>query len=171
MKTKQVIVLPYDPAWQKAFQDIQTYLNQALGDIIIEIEHVGSTSVIGLAAKPIIDIDIVIDGYHVFDEVRRELESLGYRHEGDLGIKDREAFKYDNLPDFMKHHLYVCPKDSIELKRHLLFRNHLRKNQEDRDRYSEIKLKAAKNHPLDIDGYIEEKSPFIGAIYQKISNS
>lgn len=171
MKTRQVIVLPYDPAWQKAFQDIQAFLNQALSDLIIEIEHVGSTSVIGLAAKPIIDIDIVIDGYHVFDEVRRELESLGYRHEGDLGIKDREAFKYDNLPGFMKHHLYVCPKDSVELKRHLSFRDHLRKSQEDRDRYSEIKLKAAKHHPLDIDGYIEEKSPFIEAIYQKISNS
>lgn len=168
MKTKQVIVLPYDPSWINAFHDIQTYLQQALGDSMITIEHVGSTSVEGLAAKPIIDIDIVIDGYHRFDEVKRRLEKLGYRHEGDLGINDREAFKYDHISHLMKHHLYVCPVYSIELKRHIAFRNHLRTHHEDKDKYSQLKLIAASKHPADIDAYIEEKRPFIESIYKKI---
>jgi GrpB-like predicted nucleotidyltransferase (UPF0157 family) len=168
MKTKKVIVLPYDQAWEKAFKTIKSFLDQALKDQVIAIEHIGSTSVEGLAAKPIIDIDIIIDSDHQFEAVKNSLEQLGYRHEGDLGIKDREAFKYDTMHDLMKHHLYVCPSDSIELKKHLTFRDYLRTHPDDRDRYSEIKKRAAMNHPEDIDGYIEEKSPLIESIYRKL---
>ncbi|PKK93770.1 MAG: hypothetical protein CVV61_02985 [Tenericutes bacterium HGW-Tenericutes-6] len=169
MKTKHVTVEPYNKAWQEAFLDIKTYLETYLKEHNIGIEHVGSTSVVGLAAKPIIDIDVVIESEEVFQEVKKELEKIGYHHEGDLGITGREAFKYDHLPHLMKHHLYVCTKDSYELKRHLTFRDHLRNHQKDRDQYSEVKLKAAKNHPLDIDGYINEKEPFIKNIYRKLN--
>ncbi|NMM62018.1 GrpB family protein [Clostridium sp. P21] len=168
MRTKKVIVVPYDYRWKEEFDKIKLYLEKGLENNIIAIEHVGSTSVEGLSAKPIIDIDVVIKNYDSFQEVKSCLESLGYYHEGDLGIKDREAFEYTEKHEFMTHHLYVCPQNSQELKRHIAFRDYLRTHDEDRDKYSEIKLQASRKYPTDIDSYIETKSPFINEIYKKI---
>jgi GrpB-like predicted nucleotidyltransferase (UPF0157 family) len=168
MRTKRVIVVPYDYRWKKEFQKIKLYLEKALENSIIAIEHVGSTSVEGLSAKPIIDIDAVIKNYDDFQNVKSRLEGLGYYHEGDLGIKDREAFEYTEKHEFIIHHLYVCPQNSQELKRHIAFRDYLRTHKEDRDKYSEIKLQGAKEYPTDIDSYIETKSPYITEIYKKI---
>ena len=94
MRTQKVIVLPYDKAWPSAFENIRLELKAVLGDLIIGIEHVGSTSVEGLSAKPCIDIDVIIRDYSSFDAVVQKLATIGYIHEGDLGIKDREAFTY-----------------------------------------------------------------------------
>lgn len=167
MRTKRVVVVPYDYKWNDEFQKIKLYLEKTLKNNIIAIEHVGSTSIEGLSAKPIIDIDVVIKNYDNFHKVKSSLESLGYHHEGDLGIKDREAFKYIEKYEFMKHHLYVCPVDSEELKRHITFRDYLKTHKEDREEYSSIKLQASKKYPSDIDSYIEFKSPIITEIYKK----
>ena len=127
MRTKKVIVLPYDRAWKSAFEEIKKEIESVIGDLIIGIEHVGSTSVEGLSAKPVIDIDVVIKDYSVFDDVIDKLGSIGYFHEGNLGIEDREAFKYLDKPHLQTHHLYVCPQQSRELHRHITFRDFLRK--------------------------------------------
>ena len=166
MRTKKVIVLPYDASWKTAFNDIRRELEAALGDLAVGIEHVGSTSVEGLSAKPIIDIDVVIRDYSVFDAVVRKLASVGYVHEGDLGIKDREAFKYTHKPHLQKHHLYVCPQDSAELRRHITFRDFLRSNPDAVQEYSAVKETAARLYPEDIDGYIAFKSPCIERLYR-----
>ncbi|GKX68534.1 GrpB family protein [Inconstantimicrobium mannanitabidum] len=170
MRTKSVIVLPYDSNWRNEFEKIKLYLERALGNTILGIEHVGSTSIEGLAAKPIIDLDVIIESYNNFEDVKSRLEGLGYSYEGDLGIKDRQAFKYDEKQktEFLTHHLYVCPKYSEELKRHLTFRNYMRAHKEDVDKYGEVKLQAAKMFPTDIDSYLEYKSPCIIEIYKKI---
>ena len=167
MRTERVIVVPYDSKWNDEFQKIKFYLEKELKNNIVAIEHVGSTSVEGLYAKPIIDIDIIIENYDKFEDVKSHLENLGYYHEGDLGIKDREAFAYSEKHEFMIHHLYVCPGDSKELKRHTTFRDYLRTHKEDREKYSEIKLKVAIKYPTDIDSYLEYKSPCIAEIYKK----
>jgi len=168
METKRVIiVVPYDPRWKSKFQIIKEHLDKALGSSIIEIEHVTSTSVEGLYAKPIIDIDIIIDSYDKFNIVKTLLENLGYYHEGNLEIKDREAFEYRGDKEFMRHNLYVCPQDSGELIRHITFRNHLRTNKDEREKYSQSKLVAAKKYPNDIDKYIEAKSECVNEIYKK----
>ena len=101
MRTARVKVLPYDKSWKTAFEEISREIENALGDLIVGIEHVGSTSVEGLSAKPCIDLDVIIKDYSVFDAVVRNLESIGYIHEGNLGIQDREAFKYSNRPHLM----------------------------------------------------------------------
>ena len=167
MRTKKVIVVPYDKAWKSAFEEIKKEIERVIGDLIIRIEHVGSTSVEGLSAKPIIDIDVVIKDYSVFATVVQKLETIGYIHEGDLGIKDREAFKYTDKPHLMMHHLYVCPQYSEELHRHITFRDFLRSNPEAVRKYSLIKEKAAELFPNDIDGYIEYKSPCIKELYKE----
>ena len=167
MRTKRVVVVPYDEAWKNAFEEIKTDIEAEIGALIIGIEHVGSTSVEGMSAKPCIDIDVIIKNYSVFDEIVRKLGAIGYIHEGDLGIKDREAFKYADKSHLMTHHLYVCPRDSEELHRHIAFRDFLRKNPEAVKEYSMVKEKAAALFPDEIAQYIAFKAPCIEELYIK----
>ena len=166
MRTAKVIVVPYDKAWRSAFEDIKTEIESALGELIIGIEHVGSTAVEGMSAKPCIDLDVIIKDYSSFDSVVDRLKAIGYFHEGDLGIKDREAFGYENKPHLPNHHLYVCPQYSKELKRHIVFRDFLRSNIDAVGRYSMVKETAARLFSDDIDKYIEYKSPCIKELYK-----
>ncbi|MBR3954904.1 MAG: HAD-IA family hydrolase [Clostridia bacterium] len=164
---KRVIVVPYNEQWKTDFEIIKQHLLPAAEDIIIGIEHIGSTSVKGLSAKPIIDIDIVIKDYSVFDTIVERLATLGYIHEGNLGIKDREAFDYKGNADLPKHHLYVCPEFSAELHRHISFRDYLRNHPEAVQKYSKVKEEGAKLFPDSIDDYITYKSPCIEEISRK----
>ena len=164
---RKIIVVPYDPNWKTEFERIKGELVQALKNNIITVEHVGSTSVEGLAAKPIIDIDIVIKDYNSFETVKNILESIGYTHNGDQGVKERHAFKYSDKPHLTAHHLYACPEYSQELKRHIAFRDYLRMHPEDRDWYGSVKMLAAKHYPEDIDSYMIAKNPCVREIFCK----
>ena len=161
---RNIIVTPYDPKWLQEFDQIRNELELALQDSIIAIEHVGSTSVPGLWAKPVIDIDIVIEK-DKFDIVKRQLSKIGYTHEGNLGVEGREAFKYDDKSHLAEHHLYVCNKDADELKRHLALRDFLRNHEDYRDKYSKVKIQMAEKYPHDIDHYLDGKQPVILEIY------
>lgn len=163
---RTIIVLPYDQNWPNEFDKIKDELLPAIGEDVIAIEHVGSTSVKGLYAKPIIDIDIVIEN-GMFDTVKNDLVKLGYIHAGDQGIIGREAFKYVDKQHLMDHYLYVCNKNADELKRHIAFRNYLRTHDADRDEYSKIKLEMARKYPHDINSYTNGKSSIILSIYKK----
>ena len=168
MTTKHIVVLPYNAQWKQDFLKIKAELTNALGQLVIGIEHVGSTSVQGLSAKPIIDIDVIIKDFTILEDVISALRKIGYQHEGNLGIAGREAFKYDGKEHLQKHHLYVCPEDSPELKRHIAFRDYLRTHPNAVQKYSHIKEEGAKQYPDDIERYIEHKSPFIEKIYAEI---
>ena len=166
-QTRRVEVVPYDPAWQAHFEKLQQYLLSILTGQGVRVEHVGSTSVPGLAAKPILDVDVVIQNMTNFEVVKAALESDGYYHIGDLGIRGREVFKYENKLQFMSHHLYVLSADSEELNRHLTFRDWLRSHPEDRELYANTKLIAAQKFPHDIGAYIDAKSDIIFDIYHR----
>lgn len=172
MVTKHVVVERYSETWPRNFISIRNEIKDALRDLVLRIEHVGSTSVPGLSAKPIIDIDVVIRDCSVFDAVVTKLGAIGYQYEGDLGIAGREAFRYDGKAHLQKHHLYVCTQDSAELKRHVAFRDYLRSHPDAVREYSRIKEEGAARYPYDIEKYIGYKSPFIERIYRKagISN-
>jgi GrpB-like predicted nucleotidyltransferase (UPF0157 family) len=158
----------YNPQWETIFHEVKTIIHNELGDTIVSIEHVGSTSVKGLGAKPILDIDIVIENYSIFPHVVQGLEKLGYFHQGNLGVEDREAFdrKDTSVPWdgkntlWMKQHLYVCPKDSKELARHLAFRDYLRTHPEAAKQYEQIK-RALAEVMKDRTAYSEGKSVFV----------
>ena len=165
MRTKKVTVLSYDKGWKDDFAAIQKELVSAIGELILGIEHVGSTSVEGLSAKPCIDIDVVLPDYSVFDEAVRRLAAIGYQYEGDLGIPHRHAFAYRDKPHLQTHHLYLCPRFSPELHRHITFRDYLRTHPEAVKEYSAVKEEAARLFPDDIDRYIQYKSPCIQKIY------
>lgn len=167
MKTTKVTVVPFDKSWRSAFSSIKAEIENVLGDLAVGIEHIGSTSVEGMSAKPCIDIDVIIRDRSVLRAVISKLETIGYIHEGDLGIKDRDAFRYSDKPHLMMHHLYVCPMDSDELRRHITFRDFLRKNAEAVKKYSAVKEKAANLFPNDIEKYMEYKSPCIQELYKE----
>jgi GrpB-like predicted nucleotidyltransferase (UPF0157 family) len=157
-----VVVIDPDPAWPDRFRELRDGLAPALAGLPIRIEHVGSTSVPGLAAKPRLDIDIILptrDVAVLFDRVKTALEGLGYRHQGDLGIPGRAAFRQPE--GAFPHNLYVCPDDLLALKNHLHFRDHLRARPDVRDRYAELKRDLAARFPDDVDAYCRGKTDFI----------
>jgi GrpB-like predicted nucleotidyltransferase (UPF0157 family) len=169
-----VVVMPYDPEWGRAFEALRRVLLQAVGEIVVGVEHVGSTSVPGLAAKPIIDVDAVIPSRKVLPIAVHRLAALGYRHEGDLGVSGREAFaRADDVPRdgsgriWLSHHLYVCATDSPELRRHLAFRDWLRTNAGAADRYGSLKLRLAAAYRFDRDRYTAAKTAFIDAVLRE----
>ena len=166
MKTSRVTVLPYDKAWKSAFEAIKAEVEAALGELAVAVEHVGSTSVEGMSAKPCIDLDVVIADYGVFPRVVARLAAIGYVHEGNLGIEGREAFDCKDKPHLCKHHLYVCPRDSRELRRHVVFRDYLRAHPEAAAKYSAVKEEAARLYPDDIDGYMNHKAGVIAELYK-----
>ena len=160
------MIAPYDENWPFEFERIKRELGSALGDCALAIEHVGSTAVPGLCAKPIIDIDVVTEKCGLASAVKH-LREIGYFHVGDLGIAGREAFSYENKPHLMEHHLYVCDRAAEELRRHIALRDFLRCNSEYREKYSQIKIEMAQKHPHSIDDYISGKQPVILEIYRK----
>jgi GrpB-like predicted nucleotidyltransferase (UPF0157 family) len=162
-----LIVLPYDPNWKTEFERIRDYLMGIIGELILEIRHVGSTSVPGLCAKPIIDIVAVIDSYNVFPEIVSRLEKVGYNHMGDQGVKEREAFKRLIPDDFMDYHFYICLKDSDELNRWDLFLNALRSNKEFADKYGKLKMRLIEEVNGDRVLYTDSKTDFILDVINK----
>jgi len=166
MRTKRVVVEKWNPQWKYEYEKIVASLGKDIIYNSIKIEHVGSTSVEGLSAKPVIDLDIVIEK-DKFAIIKELLNKKGYEHEGDLGIEGREAFSYSGKEELMTHHLYVCPKNSKELFKHITFRNFLENNPALAAEYSKVKEQAAVIYPDDIDKYMEFKSEIIEKIYKK----
>jgi len=158
---RTIIVETYSPTWSREYEKIRSYLWTHISDISIDIVHAGSTSVPGLAAKPIIDFNIIIESYDVFPQIVMRLQELGYEHDGDGGITTRERFKGGKRDGFMDYHMYVCPKDSPELERQILFRDYLRRNDGVRDEYAALKQSLSEQHRHDIDAYIAGKHELI----------
>lgn len=161
----------HNKRWEEEFRRIKAMLMGCIGDLIIDIEHVGSTSVEGLIAKPIIDIDIVFDSYDVFPMIAERLKTIGFIHEGDNGIGGREAFKRNHEDEYMPYHLYACPKDSEELLRHISFREFLKGNADDREAYGNLKKELAERFPRDRNSYMAGKHDCIQRIYEKIKKN
>lgn len=152
-------VVDYDPDWPQTFQRLKEYVWPSVCDVSLGIEHVGSTSVPGMAAKPVIDMDIIVAERNVVPLLTSRLAELGYEHRGDLGIQDRESF---SAPDGKPaHHLYVCVQNSLALQNHLAFRDCLRKQPFDVLAYSALKKKLAELFPNDRDQYLKGKTWFI----------
>lgn len=152
-------IVDYDPTWPQTFERLRDQLAMELGAFAGAIEHVGSTAVPGLSAKPIIDIDIVIDHPDQLPDVISRLGRLGYEHQGDLGIAGRDAF---NAPDSLPaHHLYVVVTGSKPHRDHTDLRDHLRASKQDALRYAEVKRALALRFRNDRQAYTEAKSDII----------
>lgn len=159
-----MILSEYDPKWPEQYLIISNIIQKKLTGIVFRIEHVGSTSVPGMYAKPKIDIDIVIPIGTSFEIVKRKLSELGYFHRGDLGITGREAFGrngepelYNETLDTIKHNLYACYEDNVELENHLLFRDYIRTHRDAFETYEKLKLEIANRVDQDYRKYVDTK--------------
>jgi GrpB-like predicted nucleotidyltransferase (UPF0157 family)/ubiquinone/menaquinone biosynthesis C-methylase UbiE len=163
-----LVILPYDPNWKTEFERIRDFLMDHIGDLIIKIEHIGSTSVPGLCAKPIIDLVAVIESYDVFPQIVSRLEKIGFQHEGDKGIKEREAFRRIIPDDFMDYHFYVCPKNSKEYLKQTRFRNALIKNPQIAEEYGKLKTRLVGEVNGDRVLYTNSKTDFILNVINRV---
>lgn len=162
---KSVEVLDYDGAWALAFDGLHAGLWAALSDIAISVEHVGSTAVPGLAAKPVIDIDVVVVPSRTADAIAR-LASLGYEHRGDLGVPQREAFR--SPVESPRHHLYLCPPTSPALANHIAVRDHLRADPAEARAYGVLKKRLAQEFRHDGVGYSVGKTSYLVAMLRRL---
>ncbi len=177
LRFQTMLIQEYKESWIADFNQIRQIIDEALIDLKVSIEHVGSTSIPALAAKPIIDIDIVFAKNVEFDEIRLGLERIGYIHAGNQGIAEREVFKRSKtaqthqILDFIAHHLYVCPIESKELQRHILFRDYLMANKDARVEYQNMKYEIAADANQDRKKYAQLKevkaANFINSIIEK----
>ncbi len=162
------MVEPYDTAWTLLFAALREQLKSALGPLALRVEHVGSTAVPGLSAKPVIDIDVVIADETGLSQVTDALRPLGYEHQGDLGIEGREAFGLERAGQAgADHHLYVCRESGRELQRHLVFRDYLIAHPERAAEYGQLKQALAQRLGEDREAYTEAKAEFVEAILRE----
>jgi len=162
----RVEVEAYNVEWPQTFERIRRFAWPAVRHAAMSLEHVGSTSVPGLRAKPAVDACIVVASRRDIPHVVKALSKLGYIHRGDLGVPDREAF--ERPPSLPKHHLYASHRGSLSLRNHLGLRDYLRAHPEAANEYGDLKESLARRFSEDIDGYIAGKTEFILAILRKI---
>lgn len=163
------MIQDYDPLWPQLFERLRTRLAVVLEGMADTIEHVGSTSVPGLAAKPIIDIDVLLTSSFDLPRAIARLASIGYEHRGDLGIAGREAFRAPR--EESPHHLYVCPPGNIPYLEHISFRDYLRSHQRDAEAYAELKRTLADKFRNDREAYNEAKGEFVRTILRRAAES
>jgi GrpB-like predicted nucleotidyltransferase (UPF0157 family) len=158
-------VVDYDPDWPRIFHQLRDQIWPSVRDVAVAIEHVGSTSVPGMAAKPVIDMDVVIATAAGLPLLKLRLGSLGYEHRGNLSVDDREAFlSPENLPS---HHLYACVQNSLALQNHVAVRDYLRTHPSEAAVYSKLKKRLAARFPNERERYVESKTDFILSILEQ----
>ena len=160
---RDVIVVEYDPSWPERYERERAAIVEALGDVmegVAGIEHVGSTAVPGLAAKPIIDIMVGLRELPVGERCVQPLEALEYEYRGEAGIPGRYYFRKGNP---RSHHLHMVEHGSEFWRRHILFRDLLRKRPAVAREYAALKKELAVRYRTDRLAYTEAKTPFIDA--------
>lgn len=163
------LIQPYNPDWKTEFENLKQVLCIALQHFKIAIEHIGSTAIPGLCAKPILDIDIVLKDTTLLADISAILEKLGYNNRGEQGIKGRFAFRQSTgttpltttAKKWQEHHLYICFADSLALKNHLLVRNALLQNDELVQEYAQLKLALSQEKGITREQYTQQKTDFI----------
>lgn len=143
---RDLAVVPYRSRWPELFEQEAARLRQAMGDEALRIDHIGSTSVPGLAAKPIIDIMVAVDSLDRATALIPALEALGYRHRPHDAIPERLFFAQESAPEHRTHHLSLTEMGSGYWKKHLAFRNYLRAHDDAAAEYVALKNQIAEEY-------------------------
>ena len=145
MEVEPLVVCPYDPQWRREFERLRDRAWSVVGDLAIGVEHVGSTAVLGLAAKPVVDLDVIVRNRGDVDHALARLATLGYERDGRSGlVADIEGLAAPRWPlGERRHHLYVVVAGSRVQRDRLAFRDYLRSHPQQVQRYAELKQRAA----------------------------
>lgn len=161
LNLRKVEVVPHNPLWRNAFETEAKQVAAALGENVVAIHHIGSTSIPGIYAKPIIDLLAEVRDISEVDDQSAAMKSLGYEVMGEFGIWGRRYFRKDDQKGIRTHHLHAFAAGSAEVVRHMAFRDYLAAHPEEAQKYSELKRKLAEEHALNSDKYVDGKDGFI----------
>src|ERR1700754_549093 len=147
----RVEVVPHDPRWRDAFEAEARRVAEALGENVAAVHHIGSTSIPGIYAKPVVDMLVEVRDVAEVDGRSAAMESIGYEVMGEYGIPGRRYFRKDDRDGVRTHHIHAFEAGSAEVVRHLAFRDYMLAHPADAQRYSELKRRLAEEHPQSMD--------------------
>ncbi|KGJ86765.1 GrpB family protein [Colwellia psychrerythraea] len=159
MTSRVIEVVSYDPRWVRLFESEKVLLAEAIGQNALKIEHIGSTSVVGLSAKPVIDILIEVTCLTELDKVNKHIETLGYLVKGENGITGRRYFQKGGVQH--SHHIHAFQTDDMHLCRHRAFKEYLIAHPKTLLAYDKVKRMAASQSGNNIQTYMMLKNDFI----------
>jgi GrpB-like predicted nucleotidyltransferase (UPF0157 family) len=155
---RTITIEPYDPAWPQRFHELGAALRKALGEVALRIDHIGSTAVEGLAAKPVIDIQVSVAALEPVDPFREPLEGLGYVYRADNTERTKRYFR--EPPGTPRTHIHVRRAGSFSEQFPLLLRDYLRAHPDDALAYARLKRELAQRFPHDGAAYTDAKVPY-----------
>lgn len=161
----RVVIVPYNPEWSALFSSLGCALRRALGDTALRIDHIGSTSIPGLDAKPIIDIQISVTSFEPLDAFRLPIESLGYAWRENNHDLTKRYFR--EKPGERRTHIHVRKTGSFSQQFPLLFRDYMRLHEDDCRCYADLKYRLAEQYGDERLEYVYAKDPFIWEIMRK----
>jgi GrpB-like predicted nucleotidyltransferase (UPF0157 family) len=165
--TREVLVVPYNNGWPKMYKKEIDKLLPVLKHEVISTHHIGSTSIPGMWAKPIIDILLEVRAISKIDKYNEAMAGLGYEPRGELGIPGRRYFSREEPVNVRTHHIHAFQSGNIGIERHLAFRDYMIKHQDDAQKYIDLKKELARRYPMDIDSYIAGKEAFVNEMEAK----
>ena len=166
---REVKVIPPDQNWIHQFELEVNVLKDIFGDLIIQIHHIGSTAIKGIFSKPIIDLMPEVTDITRVDDFNDKMIEIGFLPKGEFGIPNRRFFIQGNEINHLNH-IHIFEKGNSEIERHILFRDYLNNHSVEAKKYSELKIKLAKEYRFDIIGYMNGKDSFIKNIDNKAKN-
>ncbi|MGY5870708.1 MAG: GrpB family protein [Candidatus Thorarchaeota archaeon] len=165
--TREVQVVPYDQKWPTQYELERDRIFTVLENELVSVHHIGSTSIPGMSAKPIIDLLLEVKYITKIDDYNNEMIELGYEPRGELGIPGRRYFSREEPKDIRTHHVHSFQSGDIGLVRHLAFRDYMIAHPDEAKVYSELKMVLARRFQWDIDGYISGKHLYMERMEKK----
>ena len=166
-RTYPIVIAAYDPGWPAKYEAEAMRIREALGPTALRIDHIGSTSVPGLGAKPVIDIQVSVAEIGSKQLYRDAIEGLGYEYRPDHADEDHEYFQREE-GGVRAYQIHVVRAGSDWERRHLLFRDYLRAHPDEAARYETVKRACARRHPMDILAYIDAKGEWIVPVERRL---
>lgn len=161
-----VRLAPHQAVWSVLFEEEKGRLEKALGSAVLDVQHIGSTSIPGIKAKPILDVGVAVRNFEEAFVLIPKVERLGYLYRGENGIPRRHYF-VKGTPERRTHHLHMVELDSEEWTKNLLFRDYLRRHPEAARAYQALKEALATQYPRDREAYTDGKHAFVQEVLQK----
>ncbi len=165
LNARKIEVVDYDPSWPSKFKEEAIKIKEALGKNVVEIHHIGSTSIPGIKAKPVIDALVEVADIEMVDKHNVDMIKLGYEALGEHGIKERRYFRKGG--NNRTHHIHVFQRGNSEILRHINFRDYMIAHPKDAKAYSELKERLAKEYTYDSLSYVAGKNDFVRDIDEK----
>jgi len=159
--TEMILVVDHSPGWAKSFELEANRISLALGDVLVQAHHIGSTAISHTKAKPVIDMLLEVISLESLDQNSPLLAALGYEIKGEFGIPGRRYFRLDDSTGRRTHQVHAFEAGAQNVIRHIAFRDYMRAHPSIAVEYGELKERLARENPNDMEAYIDGKNAFV----------